>query len=231
MNFIEYFKLAFFDKNLCKSRRYTAFTLAEVVIVVGIIGIIAELTIPQLMQNVQELQFKSAAKEAYAKSSQVVQQLKIEQGGYLQYYMEGHPFTFKPDFMKFFKVIKDCGNSDCVSASPSSSIYKSLSGDGGDTLDMGNDGQFITTDGMFFNIQQSDGASAPLIIIVDVNGYIKKPNIFGKDTFAFQILNDNLYPMGADNTYLKASTFCNKNASSSRQGLGCMYYVMQGIDY
>jgi prepilin-type N-terminal cleavage/methylation domain-containing protein len=43
-----------FNKNLGKSQRYTAFTLAEVMIVIGIIGIVAEMTLPSLVQNYQK---------------------------------------------------------------------------------------------------------------------------------------------------------------------------------
>ncbi len=61
--------------------KLNAFTLAEVIIVVGIIGIIAELTIPTLMENVQEQQFKSAAKEAYSKAYQAFNQIKSDERG------------------------------------------------------------------------------------------------------------------------------------------------------
>ena len=42
-----------------------AFTLAEVLITLGIIGIVAEMTIPILMQNVQDAQFKAAMKKTF----------------------------------------------------------------------------------------------------------------------------------------------------------------------
>lgn len=35
-------------------KRYAAFTLAEVLIVLGILGVIAEMTIPTLVQNTQK---------------------------------------------------------------------------------------------------------------------------------------------------------------------------------
>ncbi len=50
-------------KNLYKK---IAFTLAEVIIVVAIIGMIAEMTIPSLMQNVQKQQFVSNFLEDYS---------------------------------------------------------------------------------------------------------------------------------------------------------------------
>lgn len=49
-----------------------AFTLAEVLITLGILGVVIAMTIPGLMQNIQDKQFKEAAKEAFSKSSQAV---------------------------------------------------------------------------------------------------------------------------------------------------------------
>src|SRR5690349_15587424 len=46
------------------------FTLAEVLITLTIIGIIASLTIPALMNNIQDQQFKLAFKKAYVDASQ-----------------------------------------------------------------------------------------------------------------------------------------------------------------
>src|SRR5574344_1022164 len=47
-----------------------AFTLAEVLIVLGIIGIVAALTIPTLMANVQKQQYLTALKKFYSTQSE-----------------------------------------------------------------------------------------------------------------------------------------------------------------
>ena len=80
---------------------------------------------------------------------------------------------------------------------------------------------------MFFNIF-NDGR--PLIIVVDVNGYKKGPNVYGRDTFCFQIINDNILPMGADGTKWDFS-LCRRTVSHELQGVACMVNVMNGIDY
>ena len=49
-----------FIKNLVKSQRYAGFTLAEVLITLGIIGVVAAMTIPTLMNNIQDVLFKTA---------------------------------------------------------------------------------------------------------------------------------------------------------------------------
>lgn len=208
-----------------------AFTLAEVLIVLGIVGIIAEITIPTLVASVQDTIYKTSAKKAYSVTYQAINQMKQDEGGTLDYYTKTD-FTFKPVFMKYFKVIEDCVWANCVPGSYTSNMYKSLTGDSGNTA-YGADGQFVTADGFFYNIQNL-GTVHPeetVAIIVDVNGYKKPPNQFGVDTFAFQIVNDNLAPLGAPNTAYTAPDYCNRTVLGERQGIGCMYYVLQNKDY
>lgn len=217
---------------LIKFKLYKAFTLAEVLITLGIIGIVAGMTIPILMTKIQNMQFKEAAKTAYSKASQAVQQMKIDQGGTLSYYY-ANVNKFKPVFMQYFKISQDCNWNDCVPNTAIvggvSAIYTSLSGDPTATWIMGN-GQFITTDGMFWGIA-NDGTN--ICITVDVNGYGQKPNAYGRDTFVFQVLNDVVVPMGAPGTWFPiGNSYCRSSAHvSGNNGFHCMYYVLQGIDY
>lgn len=198
-------------------------------IVLAIIGVVAALTVPSLMNNIQDAQFKTAAKKAYSVSSAAVTHIKQDEGGSLSSYI-GNAYSFKPIFIKYFNIIKDCGNELCVPQLAASDLYTSLSGDKA-TTDVGGEGQFVTFDGMFFNIQNSTDTNLKIIIIVDVNGYKKQPNIYGKDTFAFQVINDNLLPMGVVGSSYVSTTCCKKSTSASYQGFGCMSNVMQGIDY
>lgn len=218
------------NKRIDKSHRSVGFTLAEVLITLGIIGVVAGMTIPILMQNIQDKQFKESAKKAFSVSAQAVQLMKQDNGGSLTGYYGTQ--LFEPAFIKYFKVTKDCGWDDCVPwAYNSSDIWKSLYGNKADTERM-NDGQFVTNDGMFYAIGDWVGWGGLIFITVDVNGYGKKPNQYGKDIFMFELKNDVLRPMGGDNTSIQASSdLCNRTIQSGIQGLGCMYYVIQGIDY
>ena len=59
--------------------RKKAFTLAEVLITLGIIGVVAAMTIPTLMNNTQNNEFKTAYKKAYAEINQAFMQALQEQ--------------------------------------------------------------------------------------------------------------------------------------------------------
>lgn len=49
----------------------SAFTLAEVLITLAIIGVVAALTIPVVVRNYQEMQFKTAYKRVYSDLNKV----------------------------------------------------------------------------------------------------------------------------------------------------------------
>lgn len=217
-------------KNL-SYKKIKAFTLAEVLITLGIIGAVAGLTIPTLMNQIQDKQFKEAAKTAFSKASQAVQQMKLDEGGSLTAYYGTSDNKFKNAFVSYFKVAKDCGNwAGCVPYSTSSTVYSNLKGEPANTW-MFNEGQFVTTDGMFWGVNTFLPDYIP--IMVDINGYGKGPNIYGRDTFFFVLINDKLLPMGALSTayYRTDSYYCSRTISDGTGGCGCMEYVMEGKDY
>ena len=210
-----------------------AFTLSDVLLTLLIISVIAVMTIPSLLKKTQDMECKAAAKKAFSTSAQVVMQMKDENGGNLQSYTD-NGYAFKPAFIKYFKVLKDCNWNDCVPFAEPSDLYKTLAGYKASTRRM-DDGQFITADGMLFCIENPPSTSpsftGSILITVDVNGYTKGPNVFGRDVFTFQIKNDSLIPMGAENSVYPASNYCIKTGNDIYQGLGCMANVMNGIDY
>lgn len=56
------------------------FTLAEVLITLGIIGVVAAITIPTLMQNSQDKEKITALKKTYSTLSQAFSMAKAENG-------------------------------------------------------------------------------------------------------------------------------------------------------
>lgn len=203
------------------------FTLAEVLITLGIVGIVAALTIPVLMQNIQNWQFKEAAKSAFSKASQSIQLMKNDTGGTLSGYYSDSA-SFYNDYRKFVKIAQDC-TTRCVTATGTSDVYDTLLGDQAQTWLMAS--QFITPDGMFWGLYNNE--TGAIYIVVDVNGYIKKPNAYGIDTFIFQLIGDNLLPLGAKGTNYGTwpATYCNRTDHNSLQGYTCMFYLTQSKDY
>lgn len=214
-------------------RRYNkGFTLAETLITVGLIGIVAAITIPSLITKIQDMQYKTAAKKAYSVAQQVFRSMQDDGKVLADYYL--NPETFKNDFMAYFKVAQDCGLRNCVPFSYNSNVYRTLNGENADASLM-DEGQFSTLDGQFWMIQNSDFLDL-LLITVDVNGYKSMPNVWGRDVFTFWVNRDgNLYPMGVPESRWPVKISCDRKKSLKNfgpiQGIGCMYNVINNIDY
>lgn len=206
-----------------KSKKYIfAFTLAEVLITLAIIGIVAALTIPALVNYTNDLELKSAWKKAYAELANTYNQIKNENGGTLSglgltntgfsdlfkpYYKtmkedSGGSTIFMPDGSKYFTIIKTMdGNVG----------YGALGLQGGIHTLRIIDGTFLIfeyTGGDISNTWSFNGANlAGTItgsnhIFVDING-VKGPNTLGKDIYGTMIYKDNLVPLG---TYLPTAS-------------------------
>lgn len=103
---------AVYNKNIDSHKRYAAFTLAEVLITLGIIGIIGALTIPSLINATEEYHFKQAWKEDFSLISSALRQIASENGGQLPttYATDGSNDTATSisDISKILKTVKIC---------------------------------------------------------------------------------------------------------------------------
>ena len=108
------YKLAFTfaeDRLACTNALETAkaaFTLAEVLITLAVIGIVAALTLPGLIQNHNETAWKTAKDLWEKKLTETVRRMNIDG------VMTGHESTedFMNTFKNYMKVIKTCDNND-----------------------------------------------------------------------------------------------------------------------
>ncbi len=119
-------KSIFFVKNLEKHKHYKAFTLAEVLLTLGIIGIVAALVIPTVIQNSQEAEYKTGKEK--------VRMSIAEAGKILSVSGEIADATSAEDFVKSYiskqlKIIKFCAPADmeqCGMPSGNPTTFKNL---------------------------------------------------------------------------------------------------------
>lgn len=211
-----------------KNVKLSAFTLAEVLITLGIIGVVATMTIPTLINNYQKKQYVSSLQKAYTQFNQVLIKLAEENGcaGDLActglFENDENSEILGKEIAKHFKVLKDCGveaNAGCFA----STLKTNYDGTGSDSVDYDASVtryKFITVDGISYrlgnynnnncNNSWSTGVTGHMkktcgIVLIDVNGPKKGPNYLGRDIFNFFITNGNgplLYPDGgADSNY------------------------------
>lgn len=171
--------------NKLNKKAFTAFTLAEILIVLGIIGIVAQLTIPALYANFQEQVYKTAYKKAFSVASQAWL------SGASNNQMESRPtwgdLNSKLDnfntFKSYFKVIKDCNNSNNSDCWANGEVYY-LGCPYADAL------AFIDASGMAWSITGGASVNTGAELLVDTNGF-KRPNKYGQDRFVlFPVPND-----------------------------------------
>ena len=222
-----------------KKRNY-AFTLAEVLITLVIIGVIAAMTVPTIVANSNEQAIKSALKKNASVLQQVLYKYYMEHGEQLNPLTYETTHTLKPELLKYFNVMYDCGlgnddvNTACVPNHANSSYdqknktaYMNYTGTSKIAMEPFDDGQFVLMDGTLVLIENYSETKT-IFISVDVNGFGKKPNRLGKDLFMFQLMNDGaLKPMGATGTKYPVGTYCSSSSSSNLNGAGCTVKMLK----
>lgn len=209
--------------NTNKIKRYIfAFTLAEVLITLAIIGVVAALTIPALLNYTNDLELKSAWKKAYAELLNTYNQIKNDNGGTIS----GLGLTninFANLFTPYYKVLNQGYSATAMMPDGTTrwmQAIKTMNGNvgygalgiqGGLYIVILNDGKilgFEYTGGDISNTWGFNGADLASTvtssnhIFVDVNG-VKGPNTLGKDIYGAMIYKDNLVPFG---TYLPTTS-------------------------
>lgn len=214
------------------------FTLAEVLITLGIIGVVAAMTLPVLSTKIRNNELETGFKKAYSNLNQVMALINYEMGGALNNDDYNRTRSFKKTLSEKFKGI-DCDKSENINCvNPDDMPYKNFNGKAIARKTWFDDGQFITPDGMLFMIQNSDmtvnGHEKILAVTVDVNGINKKPNRWGQDLFTFQFVKGKLVPLGADTSALPYKDFpqyCSANNTEQENGSACAYRAISEKDF
>lgn len=222
-----------------------AFTLAEVLITLGIIGVVAALTIPGLMQSYKAIRLRSQ----FLKSYSIIQQtFKLMDADGESLDMSSYATrTFYKIFINYLQGAYDCGDNTTgnrkhilpcyafsdggyggvVNAEP----YKTLDGKSEVNGIWFDDGQIVLQDGTLI-LFENDTARNHLWISVDVNGYNTPPNRWGYDLFTFQMLNEEIRPMGSEGTaYSDTDKYCNLKGSGTMNGIACAELAKSDTDY
>lgn len=208
-------------------KNFLAFTLAEVLITLGIIGVVAALTIPTLVQNYQKKQYVTQLKKAYTTLSQVIKQVAYEGGcpDDLDCAFNGlTPNAIGDLVASKYKVLQNCestlhqeegvcfpNNVDEWGLFDSKNSEKYY--DGGDLY------RFVTADGTAYAWELGAGPYYSTQFVVDVNGPKKGPNQVGRDIHDFKIQKDTkLVPFSS------VSNLCN---SVGKSPLSCTARIME----
>lgn len=222
------------------------FTMAEVLITLGITGIVAAMTLPAVINNSRNKQLEAGLKRSYSVISQALDMYQAETGERIKH-REVAGWTLKPILLKYLKTARDCayGSSGsngtstvdkaCIknygdSAEGTSTLYKNFNKTQNINLKYFDDGQFVLNDGSLILLENI--TNGELYISVDVNGYNKNPNRFGHDLFMFQIDDKGkLLPMGLSGTTYDDDEYCSATSTNNMNGAGCTHKALTEKDY
>ena len=216
------------------SRKCTAFTLAEVLITLGIIGIVSALTMPSLVNNFRAKQLENQFKKVDSNLQQAIQKTVTEMGydkitdfnsGGSNYFVtDTHKYIseFTEIFLKQFPDVKEY---NCMLYYYKNLPCKTLTGE--------NEGNFtaccspyaktyILPNGFLF--QEPSAFAGEISIYFDINGPYKGPNRTGHDRFTY---SSKAYNNTADTGLYD---MCNPNIQNSWKQSGCYRYATRNIN-
>ena len=220
-----------------------AFTLAEVLITLGIIGVVATMTIPIVINKYRSYVLEVQFKKAYSNLSQAILLMKQDLGvenlwkEYVIYDTESGNFInkeyFYNNFDKYIKVVKKAEKYEITNYNGT----KKTVSDTGDDLPKA---IYILPDGSSVGRQIGNGR---IRFWIDVNGPYKKPNRYGFDVFEFHITskNDAVVPVKQARYYtdeeLKNEPYpyisglpCNKLSKQEFNGIGCSWFAVNNVN-
>ncbi|MBR1753807.1 type II secretion system protein, partial [bacterium] len=209
------------------------FTLAEVLITLGIIGVVAALTIPTLMQKTDERETVAKVNKVFSTIKNAVNLAISENGSPSSWdvdyvaYRDDDEITKLASYIKpYLNISKDCGTSE--SGCMYDGMYKALNGDD-KYVYSSIDGiyRFLLNDGtsLFMSTSANGGELDNNLlrlatVYIDVNNE-KGPNQIGKDLFVM-FLNNNGVSLPSESCSLYEG-----------DGGGCVEYIIinKNMDY
>ena len=192
------------------------FTLAEVLITLGIIGVVAAITLPVLITNFQKKQIATAVKKAYSELSQALK-LSETDNGEMQYW--DYPIGSVEDTEIFVnKYIKPYYQELNKFEERFGVQWPGISANGV---------TYITHNATKLSIE----ALQPYIyVLVDVNG-LKMPNRIGNDIFYFNTTTGKLMPTGWQENLTREMVLNGYTPPSSKRKYSCKNTISESDDY
>jgi prepilin-type N-terminal cleavage/methylation domain-containing protein len=221
-----------------KAKKIFGFTLSEVLIVLGVIGVITAMTIPTLMAKVNEAVTIRKVKKFHSMMNQGLR-LTVEELGeidtwelpksskeraaaFASYLGNNIRFAVNygsgPEQKKYTHTYKWLGSNNKWSTYKSNKDYHILQMDDGGLLII----KVLSNNCTYTNNDPDLNGDVCAIIFYDVNAE-RMPNTFGKDFFEFLIKKDTIIPRSKEQG-------C---STKSGQGEGCAFYLVydNNMDY
>ena len=216
------------------------FTLAEVLITLGIIGIVAAMTMPSLIANYRSKVAVTQLKKMYSIMSQAMLFTVQKDGDYSSLYEvqdknnQSIQNWYNTNLKPYLKITNECFNkAGCWADTGTKTLNGGTPSWDKNAVGIGsNIVVFNTIDGYAVSLDAYDddgsywGVTVPnkqyVAMYVDVNVKIR-PNVIGKDTFVFVFSERGFVPAGKDKTDNQVNADCSKTGN----GYFCFEKIMR----
>ena len=210
------------------------FTLAEVLITLLIIGVIASIVIPGIINNTNEAEYNAGIKKVYADLSNAVKVIQVNNGGTVNVgdVSGSSSVTFRDDFCNVMSCIK----TDTATNIFGSNTYKYYKGVNWNVVGSSINSAAALNNGTLIKFESGGNCNnfVPLNVCgymwVDINGQ-KGPNMWGKDLYFFYVARKNGYysllPAGTQNDTSYSATTC----AVGDNGVGCTAWRLRDPDH
>lgn len=210
------------------NKSMNGFTLAEVLITLGIIGVVAAMTLPTVINNAKERETVAKVKKFYSTMTQALLMAigkhgYVDEWGFCEQTNAQCVAQFVNNIKSELRVLRDCADdTNCVAQTG----YKYLNGNSFSSY-YGKDAAYykmILNDGSYLWIRHSNSTTCQNsdsgtnnvcgVIWYDLNG-AKEPNQLGIDIFVFFILKNRIIP------------HTNNDCYAGGLGWGCSRYILR----
>lgn len=206
------------------------FTLAEVLITLGIIGVVAALTLPTVNQKLEDQRNMAALKKAYSVLQQATNLAISEHENPVYWGMQDNntdSITEMYNYYKpYFNMMRECPNKPGCWAYPTKNLNGTVYWSAHNTawyqytFTLANGTNILMDIYEPTTIRNGFGNNVNmdcLIFWVDINAD-KLPNTIGRDIFAFVVTERGLQPAGLDST---------ASCTPEGTGWGCVSKIIQ----
>ena len=222
--FISYYFEGFSTKSLVNKAKLTAFTLAETLIVMGIIGVVAALTIPNLNSSTNNKEKVTKVKKIFAQLTEAHERATVIYGPVENWFVENGSilndrnaekryFDRITEFMKLQKTCRDAKNNctadskvltlasdESDSRNANQYVPQAVLADGTAIIEIQIPYKRCTEPAYYYDTSKLACGG----ITVDIDGPNKGKNTYGIDLFHFLIIRDGIVP-SYSGMYLEAN--------------------------
>jgi prepilin-type N-terminal cleavage/methylation domain-containing protein len=217
---------------MVKSIQTKAFTLAEVLITLGIIGVVVALTMPTLITQYKRIVLENQFKKAYSELNQVIKLWQDdEEDIYGTYYhaWDGNGTELRNAFYKYLKgsyLPKNVSSHPYYTSAKNSTtrVHYCPSSCCGNFV---NSQAFMTVSNITYYACSRDGV---INFAFDINGYEKGPNKWGIDYFDVELTSED--KLRATSIKYHCNAYYHGSANSDvNDGYGCTYLALTDKNY